>query len=204
MPVKNIRELKMNLRAKYRAIRESLEPECKKEMDRSVLEKLISLREYKTSDSIFTYVSKSIEVDTFGLIEASLRAGKKVAAPRCIPGTYNMDFFYIDSMDDLEKGMFGVLEPSPDRCRKVEDFSNGFCVVPGLCFDVQGFRLGYGKGYYDRFLSKFGGFTAGISYTSCVQWNLPHGFYDRPVDVLVTERYIRKTTAHRRGKGGKV
>lgn len=202
MPVKNIRELKTGLRAKYRSIRESLDPAVKAEMDGAVLEKLLSLREYKVNPTIFTYVSKSIEVDTFGLIEASLQAGKKVAAPRCVPGTYDMEFFYISSVDDLEKGMFGVLEPNPERCKKVEDFSRGFCVVPGLCFDVQGFRLGYGKGYYDRFLSRFGGFTAGISYASCVQWNLPHGFYDRPVDVLVTEKYIRKT-ARRRGKGGK-
>ena len=202
MPVKNIRELKTGLRAKYRSIRESLDPEVKGEMDGAVLEKLLSLREYKVNSTVFTYVSKSIEVDTFGLIEASLQAGKKVAAPRCVPGTYDMEFFYISSVDDLEKGMFGVLEPNPERCKKVEDFSRGFCVVPGLCFDVQGFRLGYGKGYYDRFLSRFGGFTAGISYASCVQWNLPHGFYDRPVDVLVTEKYIRKT-ARRRGKGGK-
>ena len=169
---------------------------------RQVLEKLLSLREYKANSTVFTYVSKAIEVDTFGLMEASLRAGKKVAAPRCVPGTYDMEFFYISSAEDLEKGMFGVLEPSPEKCQKVEDFSKGFCVVPGLCFDVQGFRLGYGKGYYDRFLSRFGGFTVGISYSSCVQWNLPHGFYDRPVDVLVTEKYIRKT-ARGRGKGGK-
>ena len=63
--------------------------------------------------------------------------------------------------------------------------------MPGLAFDPQGFRLGYGKGYYDRFLSGFQGKTVGICYLGCVQWNLPHGYYDRPVDILITERYVR-------------
>ena len=82
MPVKNIRELKTGLRAKYRSIRESLDPAVKAEMDGAVLEKLLSLREYKVNSTVFTYVSKSIEVDTFGLIEASLQAGKKVSGIR--------------------------------------------------------------------------------------------------------------------------
>ncbi|MFQ7026012.1 MAG: 5-formyltetrahydrofolate cyclo-ligase [Acutalibacteraceae bacterium] len=53
--------------------------------------------------------------------------------------------------------------------------------------------MGYGKGYYDRFLSEFKGVTVGICYTSCVQYGLPHGYFDRPVDILVTENYIRRT-----------
>ena len=100
---------------------------------------------------------------------------------------------YIRSLDDLEKGTFGVLEPKHKQCKLVTDLSHGFCIVPGLCFDAKGYRLGYGKGYYDRFLSEFKGVTVGICYTSCVQYGLPHGYFDRPVDILVTENYIRRT-----------
>ena len=67
--------------------------------------------------------------------------------------------------------------------------------VPGMVFDVSGYRIGYGKGYYDRFLSEFTGTTAGICYSNCVKWKMPRGFYDRSVDILVTDRYFRKCSS---------
>ena len=193
MYVKNIKEVKINLRLRYRGIRENMDAEKKGEMDSTIQSRLLSLREYSKADTIFTYVSKKIEVDTIGLISAALLNHKLVAVPRCVPNTYDMEFYYINSLKDLEKGSFGVLEPIVQKCSIVTDYSKGLCVVPGLSFDAQGYRLGYGKGYYDRFLSQFSGTTVGICYTSCVQWNLPHGYYDKPVDLLITEKYIRKT-----------
>lgn len=192
MSVKNIKELKIQLRARYRSIRESMESEEKKRQDGEIAWRIWGMREYQKADRLFTYVSKPIEVDTSALINRGLQEGKMVVVPRCVPGTFDMEFFQITGWEDLEKGSFGVLEPIPEKCRKITDWSKGFCVVPGLCFDSHGFRLGYGKGYYDRFLAEFGGFKAGICYSSCIQWNLPHGYYDRPVDVLATEKYIRR------------
>jgi len=201
MYVKNIKEVKINLRMRYRQIRETMDKQKKLAMDSSMQSRLLALREYARNDTIFTYVSKPIEVDTISLISAALANHKRVAVPRCVPNTYDMEFYYINSMDDLAKGMFGVMEPILEKCSLVTDYSCGLCIVPGLAFDAQGYRLGYGKGYYDRFLSEFKGITVGICYTACVQWNLPHGYYDKPVDLLITEKYIRKTakkseTAH--------
>ena len=193
MYIKNIKEYKKSLRQQYRQIRETMEAEKKFQMDESIFKRILTLKEYKKEMNFFTYVSKEIEVDTMHLIEAALQAGKHVAVPRCVPGTYEMEFYYIQSLEDLAPGMFGVLEPILERCRKVEDFSHGFCVVPGLSFDTQGYRLGYGKGYYDRFLSSFEGFTVGICYHNCVRWKLPHGYFDRPVQLLVTDKYLRRS-----------
>ena len=151
---------------------------------------------------IFTYLSKPIEVDTFGLVRAAWANRKRVAVPKCIPETTQMEFYYITSMDDLAPGAFGVLEPVPERCRLVTDYSRGLCVVPGLCFDTEGYRLGYGKGYYDRFLSAFRGVTVGICYTACTQWRLPHGRYDRQIQLLITEKYIRRTYTRGAENGG--
>ena len=192
MSVKNIKEIKIQLRAHYRAIRESMDPAEKQRQDSEIAQRIWMMREYQKAAVFFTYVSKPIEVDTMGLIHRAWEDGKMVVVPRCVPGTDDMEFFEIHSEEDLEKGSFGVLEPIAAKCRKIEDFSQGFCIVPGLCFDSHGFRLGYGKGYYDRFLSSFGGFKAGICYCSCIQWNLPHGYFDKPVDVLTTEKYIRR------------
>lgn len=192
MYVKNIKEVKINLRARYRRFREHMNVEQKIELDATIQSRFLALAEYASADIIFTYVSKPIEVDTIALINAALANHKQVAVPRCIPDTYDMEFYCITSLDDLEKGNFGVLEPISSKCCLVSDYSKGLCIVPGLSFDAQGYRLGYGKGYYDRFLAEFRGDTVGICYSGCVQWNLPHGYYDKPVDLLITEKYIRR------------
>lgn len=195
MPVKNIKEIKTGLRSKYRRLREDLSEEEKRSLDSEIQSRLLSLREYSQADTVFTYISKELEVDTLAIVRAAWANQKRVAVPRCVPGTRDMEFYYIRSWQDLEPASFGVMEPIVERCERVDDESKGFCLVPGFSFDVQGFRLGYGGGYYDRFLSRFGGFTVGICYSFCVQWNLPHGYYDRSVDLLVTEKYVRRTSA---------
>lgn len=189
----NIKTEKDRLRKKYREIRRSYSEEQKKKYDSQILRRLLSLYQYKKSSLILTYVSKDIEVDTIMLIDRALNDGKRVAAPKCLAGTRKMDFYYISSLADLETSTFGVLEPIVEKCERVEDFSDSLCIVPGMSFDVRGFRLGYGKGYYDRFLTDYPGGTAGLCYSECVKWTLPNGKYDRAVEVLVTERYFRKT-----------
>lgn len=189
---RNIKEWKQNLRARHRQTREHMNPDKKKWRDAVISSRFFALPEYKKAKVVFVYVSKPIEVDTFKIIRQALADGKAVAAPRCIPGSFEMEFYYIHTLQDLEKGTFGVLEPIPDAARKVARGEKGLCVVPGLAFDSSGFRLGYGKGYYDRFLSGFHGITVGICYNSCVQLELPHGYFDKPVDILVTERYTRR------------
>lgn len=191
---RDIRKLKQELRQKSLSYRRELSPETKATYDAAILEKVISLPEFLRADSVFTYVSKPIEADTFGILRAALAAGKLAAAPRCIPGTRNMEFLAVASEEDLFPGAFGVLEPDPARCAPLLPTAGTFCVVPGLCFDQEGFRLGYGKGYYDRFLSGFPGVTAGLCYCGCVRRVLPHGYYDRAVRFLVTERYVRGIT----------
>ena len=194
MPVNDIRIVKSELRDGFKSKRSGMPDEVKLNMDVEIQCRFLTLRQYSECDTLFTYVSKEIEVDTYSLIKAALANGKRVAVPRCINDTREMEFYYIQSLEDLEVGSFGVMEPITDRCELVTDFSKGLCIVPGLSFDAEGFRLGYGKGYYDRFLTKFGGETVGLCYSNCIKWKLPHGYYDRPVDLIVTDRYIRRTS----------
>ena len=97
-----------------------------------------------------------------------------------------------EAFDELEKGTFGLLEPNESKCEEVRDFSEGLCIVPGFAFDFNAYRLGYGYGYYDRFLQHFGGTTVGICYSNCITPKLPHGRYDKPVDIIVTNSYIKE------------
>lgn len=193
MPLTDIRPVKAALREKYRNIRTSMTEEEKSEYDKAIAQQVRSLWQYDKNDTLLVYVSTPIEVDTHAIIEQALLDGKKVAVPRCVEGTRNMEFYYIQSLDDLESGSFGVLEPIVNKTVLMTDFSRGLCIVPAFSYDWVGFRLGYGKGYYDRFLSRFEGNIIGICYSSCVQRSLPHGRFDRPVELLVTEKYLRRT-----------
>lgn len=193
MPLTDIRPVKAALREKYRNIRTSMTADEKENYDKTIAGQVRSLWQYDKNDTLLVYVSTPIEVDTHEIIEQALLDGKKVAVPRCVDGTRNMEFYFIGSLDDLEPGSFGVLEPIVEKTELMTDFSRGLCIVPAFSYDWSGFRLGYGKGYYDRFLSRFDGNIIGICYSSCVQRSLPHGRFDRPVELLVTEKYLRRT-----------
>lgn len=193
MSVKDIRPIKTALREKYRGLRQAMPPQVKQRRDADLARMVRSLWQYQRNSVLFTYVSTAIEVDTHGIIRQALVDGKRVAVPRCIPGTRFMTFYFIHDLNELAPGMFGVLEPNPLRHEAVTDLSNGLCLVPAFSYDWQGYRLGYGKGYYDRFLSRFQGNIVGICYSDCIQRTLPHGRFDRPVELLVTENYLRRT-----------
>ena len=191
--MKDIREYKINLRNFYRSIRQKLSVQDKLSLDQKVFERVLRLNQYATAQLLLVYVSTAIEVDTKMLIEKALEDGKRVGVPRCVPGTREMEFYEIHSLDELEPGTFGVLEPNPNPEKLLPQDPGGLCIIPGLCFDNFGYRLGYGKGYYDRFLSGYTGVTVGICYSSCVRGSLIHGRFDRPVELLVTDRFIRRT-----------
>ena len=193
MSVGDIRPIKATLREQYKTLRREMPPEIKAQRDRQIAGRVAALWQYKRCRQLLTYVSTPIEVDTLEIIRQALADGKRVAVPRCVPGTRDMEFYWINGVEELEPGTFGVLEPRPDPKRKVTDFSNGLCLVPALCYDWRGYRLGYGKGYYDRFLAGFGGHMIGVCYSDCIRRKLPHGRFDRPVELLVTDRYLRRT-----------
>ncbi|MBQ4051957.1 MAG: 5-formyltetrahydrofolate cyclo-ligase [Oscillospiraceae bacterium] len=192
MAVTDIRVVKRELRAGFKAARRALKPEEQAEKDRRILEKLVALPEYRQAELVLTYVSTAIEVDTRSLIDRALADGKKVAVPRCTPGKIDMKFYLINSLSELEPGAFGVLEPNPEKSRELRRYDRSVCILPGLGFDLEGYRLGYGKGYYDRFLSRYTGKNVGVCYNICMKTLLPHGRYDKMVDVLVTEKFVKR------------
>lgn len=186
--INDIRPEKAALRNAAIEWRKSLSRSEKQRMDFKIQSKVMNLWKFREVSTVLLYCAKPVEIDTKLLIERASALGKTVAVPRCVPGTREMDFYVITSFDDLEKGAFGVLEPIPERCRKLNDFTSSVCIVPALVYDKQGFRLGYGKGYYDRFLSGYKGNCIGLAYSDWVKESLPHGKFDRKVDIIVTEK----------------
>ena len=189
---KDIRPEKNRLREEMKVFRREMSAAGKEKKDAAIRRGILSLKEYQNCGTLITFVSTAIEVDTKGLIEQALCDGKKVAVPYCVDGTRLMEFYYIRGLDDLSPRTFGVLEPDPARCEKLGETQNSLCIVPGLGFDHHGYRLGYGKGYYDRFLSRYDGFKLGVVYEGCLKMRLPHGYFDVAVDLLITEKRRKK------------
>ncbi len=197
----DIRLVKSDLRQSIKQMRSALDPAVKQRMDDIITDMFLHSTSYTRSDVLLTYVSTGIEVSTEKIITTALSEGKRVACPRCVDGTREMDFYFIDSLDELHPRTFGVREPEADPGRIYDSTGHPICIVPGLSFDRWGYRLGYGKGYYDRFLSRYSGWTVGLCYSACVQYKLPHGRFDRPVDRLITEKYLRLCMDSRLNKG---
>lgn len=193
MSVMNEKKTKTELRKALIEFRASMNKAEKFEIDLEIQSKLLVLHEYIKCDTVLVYVAKDIEVDTLAIICAAWASGKRVAAPRCRKDSPEMDFYYINSMEDLEVGAFGVREPRKE-CVKAENFNNALCIVPGLSFDADGYRLGYGKGYYDRFLVDFEGISVGLCYSKCMEFRLPYDEFDRKVNMLVTDTFVRTIT----------
>lgn len=190
MFLKNIKVVKSELRRKHKKIRRTCPADIKKTLDSKITAKFLSLDEYKSATTLFAYVSSSIEVDTEKIIKTAFADGKKVAVPKCRDDFGHMDFYYINSYAQLKEGAFSILEPDPEACELVQSFQEGICLVPGLCFDNNGYRIGFGKGYYDRFLQIFAGTTVGLCYSKCIEKELPTGAYDKSVNILITDKYM--------------
>ena len=183
----DLRVVKKELRAEMRAIRRNMIPPLRAEKNRLIFQRLIRLPQYQKAHTIITYVSTELEVDTRQLMERAWQDGKKVVVPRCVAGTRNMEMCYIDSMDDLEPGAYNIPEPK-QSCKLCHEWKGSLCIVPAFCNDRKGYRLGYGGGYYDRFLSQYSGWTVGINCSECVRDELQPGRYDVPIQMLLTER----------------
>lgn len=190
MVTPDVRPLKNRLREESKQIRRNFSFEEKKKKDAAIFWRLTGLPQYQHCRMLLTFVSTPIEVDTRRIIQQALRDQKQVVVPRCIPDQIQMEFCRIHSLRDLKKGTFSVMEPKT-YCKVIRCFRNSICIVPGLAFDMYGYRLGYGKGYYDRFLKHYQGFRVGICYTDCLKNQLPHGKYDQAVHLLATDKFSK-------------
>lgn len=186
----DIRKYKQSIRETQKRRRAEMDKELKARLDGDIAENVKRLREYGPAKTLLIYVSTPIEVNTRPIIEAAWADGKRVAVPRCIPDTRDMEFHYITSFDELAPGCFSVLEPSEDL-PIVTDFTDCLMIVPGMQFDMNGYRLGYGKGYYDRYMVRFTGKSAGICYSNELKPYMHHGRFDRSVDMIVTDKKIK-------------
>lgn len=176
-----MRELKSALRGELIALRKAMDVDSKSAWDLDIFEQLKPYLD--NAEAVFTYVSTEIEVDTRRLIAYCLERGIPVATP--VSGDTELTFYYISRFEDLIPGRFGILEPRRDLIAVANERT--LCVVPALCADREGFRLGYGRGYYDRFLSDFRGTSIILCYES-FRREVPRESYDVKADLTLFNR----------------
>lgn len=188
------------MKSKYRldAKTKRRQIENKEEISKEVFKTLTSLKLYSACDTILCYASLEDEISTDEIIINALKDGKNVALPYCIDNNGNMEFYQINSIDDLKIGLFGVREPDVSKCEKLLSHENALIIVPALCFDKKGYRIGYGKGYYDKYLQNHPLISVGLCYNSLVFDEIPSSEHDAPVNYIITESQIIDC-----GNGGK-
>ena len=179
---------KQRLREERLAAREALSEQERSVLDDCITQKLLATSEYAEAITVLTYVSVSSEVSTRMFIECALRDGKTVAVPRCLPG-HCLEFVAITSSDQLMAAPFGLLEPPKELPVLTEEqMDASICIVPALLVDTKGYRLGYGAGFYDRFLSTYPGKKICLAYQQNLsRETLPHTAFDVAVDMVITE-----------------
>ena len=191
--VEALRAEKQALRCEYRSVRASVTPEQKAEYDRLITAHILGSLCYRYGKKLLVYASFGDEADTYALVGRALAEGRQLYYPKTYAGGV-MRFFEVSSQNALIPGRYGIAEPSDDAAEYVPSIDGAdLCLVPGLCFDAFGYRIGYGKGYYDRFLTKFPGVAVGLAYDVCLRTAaLPREKrYDRHVDFIITEKGMK-------------
>jgi len=184
---------KASLRNNYLSLCESMPKDFSARIDGAVRQMFLMLDLYHQTDLILGYLPIHEEIDTLPLLREALNAGKRVALPYLNTKNNELQFFEVDSLDHLTRGSRGLgCPPTEDAAPLGEnDFLGSLCLVPGLVFDGEGNRVGYGAGYYDNFLAFYPGDKVGLVRSVQVSSNpLPHDAHDIAVDVLVTEGTI--------------
>ena len=171
-----------------------------RQKSRQICQRILAFESFQNAHTILAYMAMEKEVDLDDLFQKAWQDGKHIAVPRCIPASRELDFFEITSYDDVETGFYGIREPNK-TCRKmnlVALHDNGdsvLVVMPGVAFDQHCSRIGYGGGYYDRFLQRYPKFhTLAPAFDfQLLDGKLPTNETDQKPDWIVTEyRKIKK------------
>lgn len=182
------RDEKNLIRKQMKQLRADMTRTERFEKSMQIFEQLITVPEFKRADRIYTYVSMDNEIDTIMLIDYSLSLEKRVFVPR-VSGK-DMEFYEISDISELNPGYMGIYEP--DINGREPDYSRtGFMCMPGLAFDRSYNRIGYGGGFYDRYLSVENKlYKAALAYEAQLLESIPAQDGDVRPDMIVTEENI--------------
>lgn len=182
---KEVAEVKKILRQQMRQALAELSQQEKTWSDGELIQRFLEHPKLTEAKTVLLYYGVGQEIETKGLIQTLLDQGKTVCLPKCL-ADHQMEARVITSLDDLAPDAYGIPAPG-DHCPALEREKMDLILVPGLCFDSRGNRLGQGGGYYDRYLEDYEGVTIGLCREDFFQVNLPREPLDAWVRIVLTE-----------------
>lgn len=182
---------KKEIRKIYLKKRNLLNEKDINELSFRISENIFETEIYKTSKSIFTYINMGSEVITTSIINRALKDNKIVAVPVMTSAKHEMVFIKINSLNNLKKNDFGILEPEIENENIIKSDKNTLILVPGLAFSKTKYRIGYGGGYYDKYLNENVSLeNMGICYNFQIIESVSYSCFDKKVDIIVTDERI--------------
>lgn len=183
----NLKNEKSSLRRLIIEKRKKLLPGDKRAWDEKICENLFSFFDFSKAGCVLCYNSLSQEVDTKEIARKLLEKGVRLYFPKTLDGG-RMEFFEVKKDSKLEKGFMGVLEP--DSTTERFEGEDAICIVPGLCFGKKGERLGYGAGYYDRYLDGKTMKKIALAYDCFISDEVPCSLHDIRMDYIITQNGV--------------
>ncbi|MGI8316138.1 5-formyltetrahydrofolate cyclo-ligase [Halobacillus mangrovi] len=184
---------KSELRKRGKIVLKNMTPAEKQEKEAFMYKHLFHSDLWKKAQTIGVTVSQTYEWSTFPIIEQGWAEQKIVSVPKCDPETKELNFHQLSKYSELESVYFGLKEPDPAKTKHLPKQHIDLLIVPGLLFNTEGYRIGYGGGYYDRFLTDYPGVTVMIASEEQRHEQLPVEEFDRKVSYIVTEQGIEST-----------
>lgn len=170
----------------------ALSPNKRKSIEQKLRQHLIESPFWQEADTIGLTISQGIEWNTKPIIETAWEQGKTVVVPKCYPQEKRLIFYHLTSYDELEVVYYQLQEPIPSKTKQIDQDDINLLVVPGLVFNPLGYRIGFGGGYYDRFLVHFSHKTLSLLSSQQLVYDIPIEAHDIPVDHLISEQGILK------------
>ncbi len=188
--------MKEEIRKQVLKERNALTPAEVAEKSARIIEKLVTTKEYRSAVNIMTYIDFRNEVQTRDLIKRAIAEGKRVSIPVAdVVNRQLIPSLLVDYPGNLQPGTWGILEPKPGCLRALDPSEPDLVIVPGVAYDLKGNRLGYGRGFFDRFLMlvKPGAVFVGLAFEFQIRPAVFPEAYDIPVHLLVTENRLIRT-----------
>ena len=176
---------KDEIRSVMRAKRRALSAETAAKNSAEISKRLFALPEFRRSETVMVYMSAFKEPSTDAILDRVL-SEKRAVVPVCDTEKHTIIPSYINSKNDLASGAYGIREPKNIMKADIDDID--LALVPGLAFDLHGARIGFGEGYYDRFLSEFRGVKLGICHDFQLLSEIPSLDHDSAMDIIITEK----------------
>ncbi len=179
-------ERKQDIRRRILAVRDAISQKDWEDKSLYIQKKVLEHSLFSQAEVVYCYMDYHREVGTEYLIRQAWKLGKKVAVPKV--SNEEMNFFYLSDFSELQEGYRGIYEPSST---KMADVGTGLLIMPGVAFDRKRNRIGYGKGFYDRYLKKHQNLlTIGLAFECQIVPGIPAEVFDYCPNIVITEENI--------------